>query len=63
MDYHERLEKLKLYRMERRRVRFFIINAWQQTQNYYVISDINSPWQEILNQNTINFYQVDGEAM
>ena len=30
MDYHQRLEKLGLYSLERRRERFLIINAWQQ---------------------------------
>ena len=31
-NYHERLEILKLYSMERRRERFLIINAWQQIE-------------------------------
>ena len=30
MDYHERLKKLGIYSLERRRERFLIINAWQQ---------------------------------
>ena len=32
MDYHERLKKLGLYSLERRRERFLIINAWQQLE-------------------------------
>ena len=32
MDYHERLERLGLYSLERRRERFLIINAWQQLE-------------------------------
>ena len=32
MDYHERLKKLGLYSLERRRERFPIINAWQQLE-------------------------------
>ena len=30
MDYHERLKTLNTYSLERRRERFFILNAWQQ---------------------------------
>ena len=32
MDYHERLKKLGLYSLERRRERFLIISAWQQLE-------------------------------
>ena len=32
LNYHERLRKLKLYSLERRRERFMIINAWQQLE-------------------------------
>ena len=32
MNYHERLKKLGLYSLERRRERFLIINAWQQLE-------------------------------
>ena len=32
LDYHQRLERLKLYSLERRRERFLIINAWQQIE-------------------------------
>ena len=32
MDYHQRLERLGLYSLERRRERFLIINAWQQLE-------------------------------
>ena len=32
MNYNQRLEKLKLYSLERRRERFMIINAWQQIE-------------------------------
>ena len=32
MDYHERLRKLGLYSLERRRERFLIISAWQQLE-------------------------------
>ena len=32
LDYHERLKKLKLYSLERRRERYLIINAWQQIE-------------------------------
>ena len=32
MDYHERLKKLGLYSLERKRERFLIINAWQQLE-------------------------------
>ena len=32
MDYRERLEKLGLYSLERRKEQFLIINAWQQLE-------------------------------
>ena len=32
-DYHERLKKLNLYSLERRRERFMIIYGWQQLEN------------------------------
>ena len=32
MDYHERLKKLGLYSLERRREQFLIINAWQKLE-------------------------------
>ena len=32
MNYHQRLKKLELYSLERRRERFMIINAWQQIE-------------------------------
>ena len=32
LDYHQRLKKLKLYSLERRRERYLIINAWQQIE-------------------------------
>ena len=32
LNYHQRLEKLGLYSLERRRERFLIINAWQQLE-------------------------------
>ena len=32
LDYHQRLKKLKLYSLERRRERFMIINGWQQLE-------------------------------
>ena len=32
MDYHERLKRLGLYSLERRRDWFLIINAWQQLE-------------------------------
>ena len=32
LDYHERLIKLNLFSLERRRERFMIINAWQQLE-------------------------------
>ncbi|CAL4209014.1 unnamed protein product [Meganyctiphanes norvegica] len=32
LDYHQRLKKLNLYSLERRRERFLIINAWQQIE-------------------------------
>ena len=32
MNYHERLEKLNLNSLERRRERFMIINAWEQIE-------------------------------
>ena len=32
LNYHERLKKLGLYSLERRRERFLIINAWQQLE-------------------------------
>ena len=32
MNYHERLRKLNLYSLERRRERFMIINAWEQLE-------------------------------
>ena len=33
LNYHQRLEKLDMYSMERRRERYLIINAWQQIEN------------------------------
>ena len=32
MNYHERLKRLGIYSLERRRERFLIINAWQQLE-------------------------------
>ena len=32
MIYHERLRKLNLYSLKRRRERFMIINAWEQLE-------------------------------
>ena len=32
LDYHERLKKLNLYSLERRRERYLIINSWQQVE-------------------------------
>ena len=32
LDYHERLKKLNLYSLERRRERFMIIYGWQQLE-------------------------------
>ena len=32
LDYHERLRKLGMYSLERRRERYLIINAWQQVE-------------------------------
>ena len=32
VDYHERLKRLGIYSLERRRERFLIINAWQQLE-------------------------------
>merc|ERR1719342_1245386 len=32
LDYHERLKKLNLYSLERRRKRFMIIYGWQQLE-------------------------------
>ena len=32
MDYHKILEVLKTYSLERKRERFFIINAWQKIE-------------------------------
>ncbi|CAL4244010.1 unnamed protein product, partial [Meganyctiphanes norvegica] len=32
LDYHQRLKKLNLYSLERRRERYLIINAWQQIE-------------------------------
>merc|ERR1739840_81961 len=32
LNYHERLKKVKLYSLERRRERYLIINAWQQIE-------------------------------
>merc|ERR1711917_65654 len=32
LNYHERLIKLNLYSLERRRERFMIINAWEQLE-------------------------------
>ena len=33
LDYHERLKKLNMYSLERRRERYLIINGWQQIEN------------------------------
>ena len=33
MHYHERLKILNTYSLERRRERFFILNAWQQIED------------------------------
>ncbi|CAL4257066.1 unnamed protein product, partial [Meganyctiphanes norvegica] len=32
LDYHQRLKKLNLYSLERRRERYLIINVWQQIE-------------------------------
>ena len=32
LNYHQRLKKLRMYSMERRRERYLIINAWQQIE-------------------------------
>merc|ERR1712240_901922 len=32
LNYHEQLRKLNLYSLERRRVRFMIIDAWEQLE-------------------------------
>ena len=32
LDYHERLKKLNLYSLERRRERYLIIYGWQQLE-------------------------------
>ena len=32
MDYHQRLRKLKMYSLERRRERYLIIYGWQQIE-------------------------------
>ena len=32
LNYHQRLKKLKLYCLERRRERFMLINTWQQIE-------------------------------
>ena len=34
LNYHERLDKMKLYSLERRRERFMIINAWRQIEGH-----------------------------
>ena len=34
LNYHERLNKMKLYSLERRRERFMIINAWRQIEGH-----------------------------
>merc|ERR1712243_515588 len=33
LDYHQRLKKLDMYSLERRRERFLIINAWEQLED------------------------------
>ena len=33
LNYHQRLKRLRMYSMERRRERYLIINAWQQIEN------------------------------
>ena len=33
LNYHQRLKRLKMYSMERRRERYLVINAWQQIEN------------------------------
>ena len=33
LDYHQRLKKLRMYSLERRRERFLIINAWEQLED------------------------------
>ena len=33
LDYHERLKKLNMYSLERRRDRYLIIYGWQQIEN------------------------------
>ena len=33
LDYHQRLKKLGMYSLERRRERFFIIKAWEQLED------------------------------
>merc|ERR1712120_71794 len=36
LNYHERLKKLKMYSLERRRERYLIIYGWQQIENIQV---------------------------
>ena len=33
LNYHQRLKRLRMYSMERRRERYLIINAWQEIEN------------------------------
>ena len=36
LNYHQRLERLGMFSMERRRERYLIINAWQQIEDVKV---------------------------
>ena len=45
LDYHERLKKLGMYSLERRREIYFIIYGWQQIENIKEnILDLKTSW-------------------
>ena len=46
LDYHQRLKKLKLYYLERRRERFMIINEWQQLEDIRKKTKSQNEWKK-----------------
>ena len=54
LNYHQRLERLGMYSMERRRERYLIINAWQQIENVK---------ENILIRENLNVIRVNGDSI
>jgi len=67
MDYHQRLRKLKLYSLERRRERYLIIYGWQQIEgikeNVLKLHTNNRGTSRRINLGSINNKGTDGERI